>query len=377
MKPIAFIDLAAQQERIRDRIDARITKVLDHGQYIMGPEVTELEAELAAFSGNRHAISCSSGTDALMLGLIALGVRPGEGVIVPSFTFAATAEVLPCMGAVPIFADIDAATFNLDAESLPKAMASARAAGIKVVGVIPVGLFGQPANMDAITAFADAENIWVMDDAAQSYGAKWGGRPVGGLAQITTTSFFPAKPLGCYGDGGAVFTDNDDVAEIIRSARIHGMGRERYFHDRIGMTARMDTMQAAILSEKLSIFPEELTLRQQVADRYADQLSGHVIIPHIDSKATSTWAQYCIRLHPGVDRDACQAALKEMGVPTAIYYPMGMHEQPPYARYPVAEGGLPVTVDSCKQVLGLPMHAYLDEETQARICDAVKSVAAG
>ncbi len=374
MKPIAFIDLAAQQQRIREKLDARIATVLDHGQYIMGQEVSRLEEELAEYCGVSHAISCSSGTDALMLGLIALGVRPGDAVIVPSFTFAATAEVLPCLGAIPVFADIDHATFNLDPDGLEPALAAASKAGVKTVGIIPVGLFGQPANMDRINAFAEANGLWVMDDAAQSFGTEWNGIRTGRLGAITATSFFPAKPLGCYGDGGAVFTDDDDYAEIMRSARIHGMGRERYYHDRYGMTARMDTLQATILSEKLTIFAEELDLRQAVANRYNDGLGGAVETPAIDARATSSWAQYCIRLAEGSDRGAVQAALKERGIPTAIYYPMGMHQQPPYARFPVAEGGLPVTADNCSRVLALPMHPYLDAETQQFIIDAVVEI---
>ena len=374
MKPIAFIDLAAQQQRIREKLDARIATVLDHGQYIMGQEVSRLEEELAEYCGVSHAISCSSGTDALMLGLIALGVRPGDAVIVPSFTFAATAEVLPCLGAIPVFADIDHATFNLDPDGLEPALAAASKAGVKTVGIIPVGLFGQPANMDRINAFAEANGLWVMDDAAQSFGTEWNGIRTGRLGAITATSFFPAKPLGCYGDGGAVFTDDDDYAEIMRSARIHGMGRERYYHDRYGMTARMDTLQATILSEKLTIFAEELDLRQAVANRYNDGLGGAVETPAIDARATSSWAQYCIRLAEGSDRGAVQAALKERGIPTAIYYPMGMHQQPPYARFPVAEGGLPVTADNCSRVLALPMHPYLNAETQQFIIDAVVEI---
>ncbi|CAI8422294.1 MAG: UDP-2-acetamido-2-deoxy-3-oxo-D-glucuronate aminotransferase [SAR116 cluster bacterium MED-G04] len=374
MKPIAFIDLAAQQQRIREKLDARIATVLDHGQYIMGQEVSRLEEELAEYCGVSHAISCSSGTDALMLGLIALGVRPSDAVIVPSFTFAATAEVLPCLGAIPVFADIDHATFNLDPDGLEPALAAASKAGVKTVGIIPVGLFGQPANMDRINAFAEANGLWVMDDAAQSFGTEWNGIRTGRLGAITATSFFPAKPLGCYGDGGAVFTDDDDYAEVMRSARIHGMGRERYYHDRYGMTARMDTLQATILSEKLTIFAEELDLRQAVANRYNDGLGGAVETPAIDARATSSWAQYCIRLAEGSDRGAVQAALKERGIPTAIYYPMGMHQQPPYARFPVAEGGLPVTADNCSRVLALPMHPYLDAETQQFIIDAVVEI---
>ena len=370
---IPFIDLAAQQARIRPQIDAALAKILDHGQYIMGPEVSALEADLAAFSKNKHVISCSSGTDALMLALMAYGLKPRQAVIVPSFTFAASAEVLPCLGAVPVFADIDPRTFNLDPSGLAAAIDAANQSGLECVGIISVGLFGQPADYDAIQAFADENGIWLLDDAAQSYGASWKGRQVGHLGSITATSFFPAKPLGCYGDGGAVFTENDDLAEIMKSARIHGMGRERYSHDRIGMTARLDSMQAAVLIEKLKIFEEELTLRQHVASRYHQALQDDVEVQALDEGVTSSWAQYTVKLPQGVDRSAFQAMLKEDGIPTAIYYPKGMHEQAPYAHYPVATGGLPVTEDCCQRVVALPMHPYLDEMTQDKIIAAVKA----
>lgn len=369
---IPFIDLAAQQARIRPQVDAALAAILDHGQYIMGPEVAALEKDLSAFSNNTHAVSCSSGTDALMLALMALDLRPRQAVIVPSFTFAASAEVLPCLGAVPIFADIDPATFNLDPDGLAPALDAAKKAGLDCVGIITVGLFGQPADYDRINAFAEAEGLWLLDDAAQSYGASWKGKAVGHLGAITATSFFPAKPLGCYGDGGAIFTDNDDYAEIMTSARIHGMGRERYSHDRIGMTARLDSMQAAVLIEKLKIFGEELSLRQKVAARYHAHMPEAVDVQHLAEGVTSSWAQYTVKLPVDVDRSAFQAALKDDGVPTAIYYPKGMHEQAPYAHYPVATGGLPVTEDCCQRVVALPMHPYLDDSTQDRIIASVK-----
>ena len=368
---IPFIDLAQQQALIRPQLEAALTAVLDHGQYIMGPEVHQLEADLAAFCGAKHAISCSSGTDALMLALMAMDLKPGQGVIVPSFTFAASAEVMPCLGAIPVFAEIDPVTFNLDADRLGDAKAAAEAKGINVVGIISVGLFGQPADYDAIKAFADSHGLWLIDDAAQSFGASWQGKAVGHLGAITATSFFPAKPLGCYGDGGAIFTDRDDFAEIMTSARIHGMGRVRYTHDRIGMTARLDSMQAAVLIEKLRLFAGELTARQGVADRYADGLKDVVTVPQLAAGATSSWAQYVITLPQGANRQAIQERLNQHGVPTAIYYPMGMHEQTPYAHYPVAEGGLPITEDLCHRVLALPMHPYLEIDTQSYIIEKV------
>jgi len=368
---IPFIDLAQQQALIRPQLEAALTAVLDHGQYIMGPEVHQLEADLAAFCGAKHAISCSSGTDALMLALMAMDLKPGQGVIVPSFTFAASAEVMPCLGAIPVFAEIDPVTFNLDADRLGDAKAAAETKGINVVGIISVGLFGQPADYDAIKAFADSHGLWLIDDAAQSFGASWQGKAVGHLGAITATSFFPAKPLGCYGDGGAIFTDRDDFAEIMTSARIHGMGRMRYTHDRIGMTARLDSMQAAVLIEKLRLFAGELTARQGVADRYAEGLKDVVTVPQLAAGATSSWAQYVITLPQGANRQAIQERLNQHGVPTAIYYPKGMHQQTPYAHYPVAEGGLPITEDLCHRVLALPMHPYLEIDTQSYIIEKV------
>ena len=368
---IPLIDLAAQQARIRDKIEAGMTRVLDHGAYIMGPEVTALETRLADYAGTTHCISCSSGTDALILALISLGLKPGQGVIVPSFTFAASAEVMPVLGAIPVFAEVQADTYNLDPEGLKVAFATARESGIEVVGIIGVGLFGQPADYSAIMKFARANDLWVVDDAAQSFGAQWQGTRVGMLADITCTSFFPAKPLGCYGDGGAVFTNDDLQAEIMRSCRIHGMGKTRYDNVRIGMTARLDTIQAAVLDAKLDIFDDELESRQRVADLYETLLNGVVETPKLAPDATSSWAQYTVKLPDGSDRDAIMASLRDQGVPSAIYYPVPMHEQPPYRNYPVAGGELKVTADLCKRVLALPMHPYLDSAAQNQVATAL------
>ncbi|NBR01899.1 MAG: DegT/DnrJ/EryC1/StrS aminotransferase family protein [Alphaproteobacteria bacterium] len=368
---IPFIDLASQQARIRERIDHNLATVLDHGAYIMGPEVLAIEARLAEYAGTRHCISCSSGTDALILALLAQGLRPGQGVIVPSFTFAASAEVMPVLGAVPVFAEVDPQTFNLDPARLGDALATARDGGVEIVGIIGVGLFGQPADYTAIGAFAAENGLWVIDDAAQSFGGSWNGTPVGQLAELTCTSFFPAKPLGCYGDGGAVFTDDDEKAEIMRSCRIHGMGRTRYENIRIGMTARLDTMQAAVLDAKLDIFADELTRRQQVAERYAAMLGNLVETPRLAAAATSSWAQYTIKLPEGADRDHIAGVMKAHDVPTAVYYPVPMHEQPPYRHFPVADGGLDVTSDLCARVLALPMHPYLDAPVQEQVAAAL------
>ena len=374
---IPFIDLAAQQKRLRAEIDQRLARVLDHGAYIMGPEVAELEAELASWAGCGEVVSCSSGTDALLLALMALGLKPGEGVIVPSFTFTASAEVMPMLGAIPIFAEVEEDSFNLDPAGLDAALAAAEEAGVKVVGIMAVGLFGQPADMDGLAGFARQHGLWLIDDAAQSFGSSWAGRKTGSLADISCTSFFPAKPLGCYGDGGACFTDNADYAALMRSARVHGQGQDKYHNDRIGMTARLDSMQAAVLLANLGIFEEELQLRQLVADRYADLLDG-VICPSLKEQATSSWAQYTLRLPAGTDRSRLQQELAEADIPTAIYYPVPMHKQAPYAAYPVAAGGLEVTEALSQTVLSLPMHPYLSEAEQAHIADQLnRAVAKG
>lgn len=374
---IPFIDLKAQQARIRDDVDKRLANVLDHGAYIMGPEVKELEAELGKWSRTKHVISCSSGTDALVLALLGKKLRPGQGVICPSFTFAATPEAMAVLGASPVFADVDPHSFNLDARNLSAALQAGIDSGLEVVGIMPVGLFGMPSDMVAIRDFAQKHGLWVIDDAAQSFGASFNDVPVGKLADVTCTSFFPAKPLGCYGDGGALFTDDDEVAEIAISCRIHGMGKTKYHNDRIGMTARLDSMQAAVLLSKLSIFQDELDKRQQVADQYQALLSEHVITPRLTKGATSSWAQYTIKLPQDCDRQAIQDALSAKGVPTMIYYPIPMHKQAPYQRYPVANGALTITDTLCDIVLALPMHPYLTSEQIVTISDALKSAMAG
>ncbi len=370
---IAFIDLAQQQARIRDKIDAGLTAVLNHGAYIMGPEVGALESRLGDWTKATHNISCSSGTDALLLALHGLELQPGQGVIVPSFTFAASAEVMPTMGAIPIFAEVEADSFNLDPNKLEAALAAGKAANIDVVGIIGVGLFGQPANYDAIRTFANAHDLWLIDDAAQSFGAQWQGRPVGQLADVTCTSFFPAKPLGAYGDGGAVFTDDDKIADIIRSCRIHGMGKDKYENIRIGMTGRLDSMQAVVLDAKLDIFEEELVLRQAVADRYQTLIGDVVDAPRLAAGATSSWAQYCIKLPKTSNRDHVIKHLGASGVPTAIYYPIPMHQQPPYKAFPQSQCGLGVTLDLCRRVLALPMHPYLEEAQQQHIAAELRN----
>ncbi len=373
---IAFIDLKAQQARIRDKIETGLRIVLDHGAYIMGPEIAALETRLAAWTGATHNITCSSGTDALLLTLMGLELKAGQGVIVPSFTFAASAEVMPCMGAIPVFAEIEANSFNLNPEKLSAALAAGKEAGIDVVGIIGVGLFGQPANYAVIKTFANDHGLWLVDDAAQSFGATLNGHPVGQLADVTCTSFFPAKPLGAYGDGGAVFTDDAKIAEIIRSCRIHGMGHNKYENVRIGMTGRLDSMQAVVLDAKLDIFVDELALRQQAANRYATLLEHLVDVPVLSHGATSSWAQYVIKLPRGTDRAALIQKMKTAGVPTAIYYPIPMHQQPPYVQYPVSRCNLPVTMDLCDRVLALPMHPYIEVAQQEHIAASLKEALA-
>src|SRR4051812_37278890 len=318
--PIPFIDVGAQRRRLGRAIDDAIARVTTHCQFIQGPEVAEFEQALAAFCGARHAVGCASGTDALMLVLMAKGIGPGDAVICPAFTFCATAEVVVLVGATPVFADVDAATFNLDPPSVARACATARRQGLKPRALITVDLFGLPADYDALQDVAKAHGLFLLDDAAQSFGATYRGRKIGTLAPATATSFFPAKPLGCYGDGGAVITDDPALVETLKSLRVHGQGTDKYDNVRIGMTSRLDTIQAAVLIEKLKIFADEIKARDRVAQRYAAGLGDVSVVPIVPEDSTSIWAQYTIRLKPGI-RDGLAAALKAQGIPTAVYYP--------------------------------------------------------
>jgi dTDP-4-amino-4,6-dideoxygalactose transaminase len=370
-KPIPFVDLAAQRRRLGAAIDEAIARVTEHCQFILGPEVRALEAELARFCGARHAVSCASGTDALVLVLMAKGIGPGDAVICPSFTFCATAEVVALLGATPVFADVDEATFNIDPKSLERAIAKAKRLGLKPKAVIPVDLFGLPAEHAAIADIAAAEGMFILDDAAQAFGAAYHGRPLGTFGLATATSFFPAKPLGAYGDGGAIFTDDDELAATLVSLRVHGQNMsDKYDNVRVGLTGRLDTMQAAILLEKLKIFPDEIAARNAAAERYGNALGNVAAVPRVPEGLTSVWAQYTIRVEGG-GRDALAAALKAEGIPTAIYYPKPLHRQSAYDRFPYGDGGLPVSDQLAEEVISLPMHAYLDEPTQDRIIDAV------
>ena len=368
--PIALIDLEAQQARIRDKIDAAMKRVLDHGQYIMGPEVAELERRLAACCGAKHVISCSSGTDALLMPMLAWGIGPGDAVICPSFTFTATPEVIALLGATPVFCDVDARTFNLDPAALPAAIETAKAKGLKPRAVMPVDLFGLPADYDAILPIALEHGLFVICDAAQSFGAEAKRRKVGQMGHVTTTSFFPAKPLGCYGDGGAIFTDDDALAETMRSIRLHGKGGDKYDIVRVGINGRIDTLQAAVLIEKLAIFADEIARRQAVARRYEAGLSNVVATPRVPDGVKSVWAQYTVVV-PGGKRDALAAALKAQGIASAVYYPRPVHEQKAYCQYPVSNAGAPVSERLPHEVLSLPMHPYLEPQQQDRVIAAV------
>jgi len=378
---IAFIDLAAQQRRIKPAIDAAIQRVLAHGGYVMGPEVREFEARLAEFGQAKRALSCANGTDALALPLWAWGVGPGDAVFCPSFTFAATPEIIPWLQAEPVFVDVLPDTYNLDPAKLDAAIEGVKAEGrLTPRAVIAVDLFGQPADYPKLAEITRRHGLKLIADSAQGFGCTLNGEHPLHWADVTTTSFFPAKPLGCYGDGGAVLTHDDALWDLMDSLRVHGKavasdlaGRTfdhdpKYLNMRIGMNSRLDTLQAAILIEKLNVFPGEIEARQVVAARYAEGLDGAVKVPTVIAGGVSVWAQYTVE-HP--DRDGLAAYLKTQGVPTAAYYPVPMHRQAPYAHYG-QPGGLPVSEAAADRVIALPMHADLDPETQDRIISAVR-----
>ncbi len=369
--PIEFIDLKAQRRRLGERLDAAIRGAIEGGQYILGPQVAEFEKQLAAFSGAKHCIGLANGTDAIGIALMAIGLRPGDAVICPAFTFAATAEAVAWLGATPVFVDIDETTYNLDPAALALAVETAERAKLRPRAVIAVDLFGQTADYDPIESFCKARRLTLICDSAQGYGATYKGRRTGAIGDFTTASFFPAKPLGCYGDGGAIVTDNDAAADLIRSLRFHGKGSDKYDNVRIGMNSRLDTLQAAILIEKLAIFEEEIAARQIVAQRYDAGLADVTTTPYVMPDCVSVWAQYTIRV-PAPLRDGFMAAMKAKGVPTNVYYPRPLHKQTAYARFPVAGNGLPVSERVAQEVVSLPMHPYLDEGTQARIIAAAR-----
>jgi UDP-2-acetamido-2-deoxy-ribo-hexuluronate aminotransferase len=373
---IPFLDLKAQQARISADIRRRIDAVLEHCQFILGPEVAELEAELARFCGAKHCVGVSSGTDAIQIALMAENIGAGDAVFLPAFTYTATAEVPLVLGATPVFVDVDPRTFQLDPADLARRVADVRSTGrLRPRAVIGVDLFGQPADWPALSAIAAGEGLFTLDDLAQSFGGSLHGRPLGTQADATATSFFPSKPLGAYGDGGALFTESDERAEIYRSLRTHGEGKTRYEVLRTGMNGRLDSIQAAVLLAKLTVFPEELAARERIA-RYYDQRLGNVVVtPARVADSTSSWAIYAILVEDGERRDRMQASLRGQGVPTAIYYPRPLHRQPAY-RDSHDGSALPVSENLANRILALPIHPDLSEADLERICDAVVAASA-
>ncbi|MFN3352575.1 MAG: DegT/DnrJ/EryC1/StrS family aminotransferase [Brevundimonas sp.] len=382
---LPFIDLQAQRRRLGGAIEAAVMAAVEGGAWVMGPQVRQFEETLAEFGRAKHALGCANGTDALILPLIAWGIRTGDAVFCPSFTFTATAEIVPWLGASPVFVDVDARTYNMDSARLEAAIEAVKAEGrLTPKVVIAVDLFGQPADYPAIRAVCDRHGLKLIADSAQGFGCTLNGEHPIKWADVTTTSFFPAKPLGCYGDGGAVLTDDEDLAQEMDSLRVHGKvvpkdlkDGQSFDHDpkylamRIGMNSRLDTIQAAVLMEKLKVFGDEIEWRNRIAARYNERLAPHVAaVPHVIEGGVSNWAQYTIEHE---NRDGLAAHLRGLGVPSAVYYPVPMHMQPAYQRFPQGAGGLPVTERIRDRVISLPMHADLDEATQDRIVDAVAS----
>lgn len=372
-QPISFIDLQAQRRRLGEPLNRAIQAAVEGGQWILGPQVAQFEKDIAAWAGVKHAIACANGTDALLLVLRAWGVGPGDAVFVPSFTFAATAEVVALAGASPVFVDVLPDTFNMDPASLDAAIALVRREGTLTPKVVmPVDLFGQPADYRALSLIAAREGLKLFCDTAQGFGGLLDNKRTGSIGDASATSFFPAKPLGCYGDGGACFTNDDELRDILLSLRMHGQGSDRYEHVRVGYNSRLDTIQAAILIEKLKIFDDEIEARNRVARRYNDAFSSSkkITFPFVIAGAVSTWAQYTLQVE---DRARFQADLKAAGVPTAVYYPIPLSKQVAYAHYPSVP--TPVSEALSAKVVSLPMHPYLEPDTQDRIIAAVLSSA--
>lgn len=367
-----FIDLHAQYRHLQQQIDHRISNVLQHGHYIMGPEVEQLEQQLADYVGVKHCISCANGTDALQLAMMVLDIKPGDAVFCPTFTFFATAEVIAYAGATPIFVDSDESTFNICPMHLEQQIERVSRDGkLKPKAIIAVDLFGLPANYPEIEKIAAKYQLKLIEDAAQGFGGEIGGKRAGSFGDIATTSFFPAKPLGCYGDGGAIFTNNDEYASLFRSYRVHGKGKDKYDNVRIGVNSRLDTIQAAILLEKLAVFPEELVSRNEVAARYAEYLADTIKTPAVPEGFLSSWAQYTL---VSESRDLIMAKLKDHGIPTMIYYGTCMHQQTAFSHLKHKDEEFPVASRLSKQVFSLPMHPYLEKSLQSKIIDAVNTV---
>ncbi|MCD6305217.1 MAG: DegT/DnrJ/EryC1/StrS family aminotransferase [Deltaproteobacteria bacterium] len=383
---VDFIDLKSQQDKLRPALERNIHRALHHGRYIMGPEIRELEERLAAFVGGKHCITCSSGTDALFMTLMAYDVGPGDAVFTTPFTFIATAEAISFLGATPVFVDIDPRTFNIDPNQLELGIEALMSnnpsihplpSALSPKGIITVDLFGLPADYDSINAIAREYGLFVIEDAAQSFGAEYHGKKAGTLADIGCTSFFPAKPLGCYGDGGAVFTDDDDLAEKMRSIRVHGKGSDKYDNIRIGLNARLDTLQAAILLAKMEIYPREVQLRQEVAERYTDLLSTQssaLSTPFIPEGMKSAWAQYSLLARDEALRQRIQERLKEAGIPTAVYYPKPLHVQPAFSYLGYSQDDFPVALETSKTIFSLPMHPYVKDWELDRVLTILKEV---
>ena len=376
-----FIDLAAQQKRISEKIETNFKKVLRHGKYIMGPEIKQIEEALSHYVGVKHAISCASGTDALLMALMAYDIGPGDAVFTTPFTFIATAEVISLLGATPVFADIDSGTFNIDPQKLEEAVHTLKkrsngGTALRPKAVITVDLFGLTADYDVISSIVKKHNLLLIEDAAQSFGAEYKGKKSCCFGNVACTSFFPAKPLGCYGDGGMCFTDDDHTAEVLRSIRVHGQGGHKYDNVRIGVNGRLDTLQAAILLAKFEIFEEEIELRNQVANRYTDFLTRHssLVTPLVPDGTKSTWAQYSLLAVNEKHREALQTGLNKAGVPTAIYYPKPLHLQDTFAFLGNKKGDFPVSEAVAGQIFSLPMHPYLTPEDQGKIAHVLNSL---
>jgi dTDP-4-amino-4,6-dideoxygalactose transaminase len=387
-----FIDLGIQQNRIREKIENNIRRTLDHGKYIMGPEVRTLEERLGQYAGTEHAIACASGTDALLMALMAYGIGPGDAIFTSPFTFIATAEVISLLGATPIFVDVDPETFNMQPGKLELAIQALKTRDRKIYplpsntgqelskltpkGIVAVDLFGIPADYGSINVIARQNHLFVIEDAAQSFGAEYKGKMSCSLADVGCTSFFPAKPLGCYGDGGMCFTNNDDIAALMKSIRVHGKGTHKYDNTRIGINGRLDTIQASILLAKFEIFPEEVELRQKVAGRYATLLNGagSVNIPGVPEKLKSVCAQYSLLAEDENRRSQLQDKLKRNEVPTAIYYPRPLHLQPAFSNLGYLEGDFPISEDCSRRIFSIPMHPYLREAEQRKIAELIDNI---
>lgn len=370
-----FIDLITQKNRIRAGLLQRLEAIVDHGQYIMGPEVLELEKQLADYVGTKHCVSCSSGTDALLMPLMAKGVGPGDAVLTTPFTFVATAEVISLVGATPVFVDVLPGTFNIDPDLVAPAVQQARSKGLNPKAIIPVDLFGLPADYERLEKVAAEQGLWILEDAAQGFGGTFNGRRAGSFGLVGATSFFPAKPLGCYGDGGAVFTNDDELDRVLRSVRVHGQGDgdDKYYNVRIGINGRLDSMQAAVLIEKLAIFDDELVERQRVADAYSCRLKDRLEVPGTPNGYTSSWAQYSVLASSTAERETIMGALQKEGIPSVIYYRIPLHLQKAYLGLGYAKGDFPVSEDFSARVFSLPMHPYLKEEEIDRICSVILS----